>query len=132
MPLLTLPAIFDPNTNTAVAESMAIARYLDATYPDTPRLITIETDALHAAFNDMFHAKVLVPLLLLCIVSTHAQLRPRSQEYFRTTREVWLGNSRLEELSPQGSEKRAVTFAAVEKVFAVLTGWLAFHRRRCI
>ena len=30
----------------------------------------------------------------------------------------------MEELSPQGSEKRAVTFAAVEKVFAVLTGWL--------
>ncbi|RDB26472.1 Glutathione S-transferase-like protein ustS [Hypsizygus marmoreus] len=35
-PNYTLPAIYDPTTGTALAESIAIAEYLDKTYPDTP------------------------------------------------------------------------------------------------
>ena len=48
-PMYTLLAIFDPNTSTALADSDAITRYLDATYPDTPRVIPEGTEAFHAA-----------------------------------------------------------------------------------
>ena len=44
-PKYTVPAIYDPSTKTAVSDSVAIAQYLDATYPDTPRVIPEGTEA---------------------------------------------------------------------------------------
>ena len=102
---------------------MAIARYLDVTYPDTPRLIPASADALQAAFNDTFRSQAVIPLLMLCIVPSHSQLLPRSQVYFRKTREAWFG-AKLEDMAPHGSAKRAEHFATVEKAFAAIAGWL--------
>ena len=122
-PLYTLPAIFDPNTNKALAESTVIARYLDATYPDTSRLIPAEADAFHAAFNDIFQAQILMQLITLCVLPTYKQLLPRSQEYFRRTRETWFG-AKLEEIAPEGSLRCTESFAAIEKAFASMSEWL--------
>lgn len=43
----TLPAIYDPKTKRFVAESAAIAAYLDDTYPATPAVMPKETRAFH-------------------------------------------------------------------------------------
>lgn len=121
-PKYTLPVIFDPNTRTAVSESAAIARYLDKTYPDTPALIPPETDALHAAFLHTFAAlaKNLLPVM---VRATSVQLNPRSEEYFRTTREAMFG-AKMEEVAPVGSEKRAEYWTGVEKVLHLFAEWL--------
>ena len=98
LPQYTLPAIYDPNTKTAVSESAVIARYLDKTYPDKPTLIPSEADALHAAFNAAFGAALVPDLLQIMLPASHAQLRAKSDKYFRTTREAFFG-AKLEEFA---------------------------------
>ncbi|KAI0766382.1 hypothetical protein BD413DRAFT_636143 [Trametes elegans] len=122
-PLYTLPAILDPNTGTALTESAAIARYLDRTYPDAPRLLPAETDALHAAFNVGFRSVLLDDLCPITIPATADILPPRSAAYFRATREVAFG-AKLTELAPAGSEKRAKHWAGVKGAFDQYAKWL--------
>ncbi|KAI0632208.1 hypothetical protein C8Q77DRAFT_1059646 [Trametes polyzona] len=121
-PHYTLPAIYDPNTKAALAESSAIVRYLDKTYPDTPRLVPAETDALHAAFNYAFRAPLMADLMPVIIPETCVRLLPRSEAYFRRTREVYFG-AKLEELAPPGP-KREQHWAAVRKAFSTFANWL--------
>ena len=76
----------------------AIARYLDKTYPDTPRLIPPEADALTAAFEDAFWrafpreslGPIVYPAAFKC-------LREKSRPFFRETREKIFGK-KLEEI----------------------------------
>ncbi|KAG9308897.1 hypothetical protein JVU11DRAFT_11357 [Chiua virens] len=42
----TLPAIEDPNTGAVIVDSLAIATYLDETYPETPKLMSPAARAL--------------------------------------------------------------------------------------
>ncbi|KAI0647968.1 hypothetical protein C8Q79DRAFT_925005 [Trametes meyenii] len=123
-PLYTLPAIYDPNTKTALAESFAIARYLDKTYPDTPRLIPEGTDALHVAFTHAFRAVLYDDLMPITIPASADYLRPRSEAYFRSTREVAFGGD-LRQLAPAGSEKRAERWKGIKKAFATYAQWIA-------
>ena len=62
-------------------------------------------------------------MLPLALPPTCAQLPPRSQEYFRRTREEWFGKP-LEELAPEGSAKRVECLEGVEKAFAGFAKWL--------
>ncbi|RPD62493.1 hypothetical protein L226DRAFT_504141 [Lentinus tigrinus ALCF2SS1-7] len=122
-PLYTLPVIYDPNTKTAVSESATIARYLDRTYPDTPRLIPAEADALVSAFIDAFWAALdwqFEPIILPVETSI---LRPASRPYFRETREKKLG-CKLEEAAPPGSAKHAQCWEGVQKGVHKMAGWL--------
>ncbi|CDO76080.1 hypothetical protein BN946_scf184649.g6 [Trametes cinnabarina] len=121
-PKYTLPAIYDPNTKTALSESAAIVRYLDRTYPDTPRLIPYETDALHAAFHHAVHSSVLPGLRKIVIPETAKRLLPRSEAYFRATREVLFG-SKLEEISPPGP-KRDAYWTDFKAGLQLLSQWL--------
>ena len=124
-PLYTLPAIYDPNHNIAVADSAAIARYLDRTYPRVgPTLIPHEIDALHTAFQDAF-ASTGFPrhLARLIMASICAILNPRGEEYFRRTREEMFGS--LEALAPAESEKRAEHWEGAEKAFGTIARWFA-------
>lgn len=93
----TLPVIYDPNTKKAVEDSAKIAKYLDEAYPDTPRLFPAGTDAFQAVFHDFIWSQVGIPLFMLVILDSFNSLLPRSQEYFRSTREKRFGN-KLEEL----------------------------------
>ncbi|KAI0372258.1 hypothetical protein BV20DRAFT_940572 [Pilatotrama ljubarskyi] len=121
-PLYTLPAIYDPNTKTALAESAAIVRYLDKTYPDTPRLIPAGTDALHAAFNQAFRSVLGEDLHYSLVAAVANSLPPRSEAYFRTTREARFG-VKLEELAPPGP-KREKHWSGVQHAFHTYAQWL--------
>ncbi|KAI0826891.1 hypothetical protein BC628DRAFT_1338719 [Trametes gibbosa] len=122
-PYYTLPAIYDPNTKTALVESAAIVRYLDKTYPNVgPRLVPADTDALHVAFNYAFRAALMSDVGFILIPATVLRLGPRSEPYFRSTREVAFGG-KLEELAPPG-EKRENHWAGVQKAFSTYASWL--------
>ncbi|KAI0720565.1 hypothetical protein C8T65DRAFT_735893 [Cerioporus squamosus] len=123
-PLYTLPAIYDPNSRTAVADSVAIARYLDRMYPSSgPMLIPRETDALHMAFIHAFRDAYMPDAAQLVLPATCAQLNPRSEAYFRRTREEWF-NAKLEDFAPAGSEKRAQHWKGVEEALHTVKEWL--------
>ena len=124
-PRYTLPAIYDPNTKAAVSESAAIVRYLEKTYPIfKPTLIPREADALHAAFNVAFVTTLIPDLLQIMLPPTNAQLNPRSEEYFRRTREAAYG-AKLEDWTPVGSEIREKRWKGVEKALATFAQWLS-------
>lgn len=98
-PHYTLPAIYDPNTDTGIADSYHIARYLDKTYPDTPRVIPQGTEVLQnvSIFN---HCLGPTPVWYMIILPSHAILTPRSAEYMRRTREEMFGR-KLEDMVPK-------------------------------
>ncbi|KAI0335814.1 hypothetical protein GY45DRAFT_1316548 [Cubamyces sp. BRFM 1775] len=122
-PYYTVPAIYDPNTQTALAESSAIARYLDRAYPDTPRLIPAETDALHAAFDDALHAAILDGIARAMLHETAKHLHPRSEAHFKRSREAAFNVKDLAELAPPGP-KRDEAWAAVKRGLSTFAGWM--------
>ncbi|OJT08102.1 hypothetical protein TRAPUB_1037 [Trametes pubescens] len=121
-PQYTIPTIYDPNTKTVLADSALIVRYLDKTYPDTPRLIPAGTDALHAAFTQAFRSVLVEDLFPITVPATADHLPPRSEAYFRATREVLFGVP-LQELSPPGP-KREKHWAGLQKAFGTYAQWL--------
>ncbi|KAF8625608.1 hypothetical protein AX17_006794 [Amanita inopinata Kibby_2008] len=105
-PLYTLPAIYDPNTQTAIADSYHIARYLDKTYPNTPRVIPEGTEVFqifplfpHVMGSNLAFWSFTVP-------ATYAVLNPQSLEYFRRTREAMFGKE-IEDMELKGAEAEA-------------------------
>ncbi|KAI0667609.1 hypothetical protein C8Q78DRAFT_1081920 [Trametes maxima] len=122
-PYYTLPAIYDPNTKTAVVDSFEIARYLDKTYPDTPRLIPAGTDALHVAFIHAWRGLLMNDLGPLVIPAVANSLRSRSEVYFRATREVMFGGD-LEKLAPAGSAKRVEHWKGIKNGLDTLAQWI--------
>ncbi|KAJ6520476.1 hypothetical protein C8R45DRAFT_61681 [Mycena sanguinolenta] len=118
----TLPVIYDPSTDTVVSDSIEIARYLDATYPDTPRLIPEGTAAFHYAFTEAFEA-TLPPFLVYALPASLPFLNSASQDYFRRTREELFGGRRLEDVTPTGHE-HAVMWKKVEDAFGRIDGWI--------
>ncbi|KAJ6530975.1 hypothetical protein DFH09DRAFT_1409652 [Mycena vulgaris] len=71
-----------------------IALYLDATYPDTPRLMPVGTIGLHRAFEDARNAAI-TPVYPFALPPSNARLNPASEA------------SPFENLVPTG-EKQAV------------------------
>lgn len=96
----TFPVIYDPSTKALISDSATIARYLDEKFPNTPKLIPAETDMLHASFDAAFMSTLLFKWLYLFIPALNSQLSPKSQEYFRSTREAVFG--KLEDMAPVG------------------------------
>ncbi|KJA18771.1 hypothetical protein HYPSUDRAFT_917542 [Hypholoma sublateritium FD-334 SS-4] len=82
-PKYTLPAIHDPSTGVYLADSFAIAEYLEKTYPDTPRLFPGNSAGLQATID--------------------AALHPRSAAFFRSAREIDFGMP-LDDVLPKGDE----------------------------
>lgn len=103
-PLYTVPVIYDPSTQTVVEDSWKIARYLDKTYPDTPRVIPENTGGLQAAYMSAFENAVSGHLYDLVVLAACNNLNPRSEEFFRTTREKSEGK-KLEDIAPPGEER---------------------------
>ncbi|KAJ7919381.1 hypothetical protein B0H13DRAFT_252548 [Mycena leptocephala] len=118
----TLPVIYDPATDTVVSDSIEIARYLDATYPDTPRLIPEGTAAFHYAFTDAF-AATLPPFLAYALPASLAFLNPASQDYFRQTRQQLFGGRRLEDVTPTG-DAHVVMWKKFEDAFGQIDNWI--------
>ncbi|KAK7690190.1 hypothetical protein QCA50_006841 [Cerrena zonata] len=120
-PHYTFPVIYDPNTKTVVEDSLNIARYLDKTYPDTPRLFPDNTHVLQNAFLAASGSAVMMPLFTVVILATCNNLNPRSEEYFRRTREVSFSKA-LEDFVPAG-EEGAKRWKEVEEGFDKIASW---------
>ncbi|KAI0030126.1 hypothetical protein K488DRAFT_54903 [Vararia minispora EC-137] len=121
--LYTLPAIIDPNTGAAIADSYAIAQYLEKQYPTsgTSPLFAPNTRALQLGFRDAFDQRVrqgsLVPLQLL---ANTQQMNESSGVFFRRTREKMYGMT-LEELAPEGPKRAALIRGVLDGLHVVGT-----------
>ncbi|KAF5341608.1 hypothetical protein D9758_014085 [Tetrapyrgos nigripes] len=120
-PWYTLPAIVDPSTGVALADSFAIAEYLDKTYPDKPLLMPSHTKALQTAFNEavLAHVRPIFPFVLIKFCGL---VHPVSEEYFRRTRIVLFGKS-VDEMVPQG-ENAKEEWKKLEEGFGKIAGWM--------
>ncbi|KAK0433097.1 hypothetical protein EV421DRAFT_2023668 [Armillaria borealis] len=120
-PYYTLPLLRDSSTGAIISESAAIVEYLDATYPDTPRVIPPGTRALHAAFIAAFESqmKAIGPF---CEPAVNAILSPRSEAFFRKTREE---SSRvtIEDMILHG-EHRSSQLAVVKDDLGKVDKWM--------
>lgn len=74
----TLPVIQDPNTKAVIADSDAIAKYLEETYPHAPPLFPNGTRAFQCAFFQLARPAIQPAVLHLVIPHVWALLRPRS------------------------------------------------------
>ncbi|KAH8090983.1 hypothetical protein BXZ70DRAFT_1002005 [Cristinia sonorae] len=119
-PYYTLPVIFDPATNTAVADATTIADYLDKTYP-SKLLFPPGTRGLFGAFDALSSSIVMSPLFLLVVLPTCHVLNPISFEYFYSTRTTLLGT--LEEVAPDGAEKTEKLWNELEAGLAKTASW---------
>ncbi|PSR72279.1 hypothetical protein PHLCEN_2v11871 [Hermanssonia centrifuga] len=116
-PLYTLPVIYDPSTQSAISDSMRIVKYLDKTYPNTPRLFPAGTLALHETFQSAWY-RVRGPLWTVVVCSVCYCLNERSQIRYRTIVENATGK-KLEDIR---GEKE---WEATEEAFGNLDKWLS-------
>ncbi|KAL1705806.1 hypothetical protein EV121DRAFT_258104 [Schizophyllum commune] len=93
LPEYTVPVIVDPNTGAVVSDSILIAAYLDATYPNRPRILPEGTTALQRVFADDFGMRVTQPLIQWTSLTAMRVFTKRTVEYIRRTREPLLGMS---------------------------------------
>ncbi|EEB97757.1 hypothetical protein MPER_02854, partial [Moniliophthora perniciosa FA553] len=101
---------------------IAPARYLDRTYPDTPRVIAPGTRALQAAFIDNLMSNKVSTLFQFLMPKAADSFNKRSEDYFRRTRLEIFGIN-LEDMYPRG-EKAEEAFKKAEADFGVINGWL--------
>ncbi|KAJ7174110.1 hypothetical protein C8R43DRAFT_977118 [Mycena crocata] len=121
-PHYTLPVIQDTSTGAVISDSTKIAEYLDATYPDTPRLMPKGTIALHRAFEETAQSLLVPALYPYCLPGTTATLNPVSAAYFRTTREALIGKT-MEDMQPKG-EDHVVLWQKLQDAFGKVDGWV--------
>ena len=90
-----------------VADSWAIAQYLDRTYPDRAPLFRTYGEYVAARFFDRWIFRDVVPHMYHCYVLDNYNLaRPEDREYLRESRERrFLGGRKLEDVV-KGREKR--------------------------
>ncbi|CAG7855051.1 SubName: Full=Uncharacterized protein {ECO:0000313/EMBL:CCA75648.1} [Serendipita indica DSM 11827] len=84
LPVISVPSE-DGGPPSVIADSINIAIFLDAEYPDTPRVLPPNTRALQIAF------------------AKRSTLDPRGAEYYKSTREKWF-NIQLDEYYPRSPE----------------------------
>jgi len=93
----TVPLLKDGDR--LVSDSFAIALYLDQAYPDRPSLFKGEGGRATARFVEGFAQTVIHPAVTgIAVLNIHDMLDPVDQDYFRVSREKWLGRS-LEEVT---------------------------------
>lgn len=99
----TVPAIHHLPTNTYMMDSANIQPFIESTYPDPPVPLTSELGREIEA-----RARACAgPTFLMSTMAHEPQiLSPRSQEYFRRTREQYLGHA-LEDLLEGDKEDKA-------------------------
>lgn len=110
----TFPVIYDPNTDRVIEDSSNIARYLEKTYPDTPRLFPKGSNALQRAFEAAMGEIVNPPTFMIYIHATAANLFEPSQKYFKETRDG---------LFPAPEENES-NWKKSEEAFKLVSSWL--------
>ncbi|KAG0708474.1 hypothetical protein DFH29DRAFT_892791 [Suillus ampliporus] len=91
----TLPVIKDPNTGFVVADSLAIAEYLDKTYPEKP-IMPRGAEALIGLFEPAYCSVAYGKAVDFILEKTLEILNDSSREYFIQTRLELLGEMRWE------------------------------------
>jgi glutathione S-transferase len=98
-----VPVLVD--NGKVIADSTAIAEYLEAHYVNGPGLFGCEGGEAHTRFIVAWVDTVLQPCLLPALVmDVLAQVKPEAAEYFRLSREARLGMS-LEQASENRMER---------------------------
>jgi glutathione S-transferase len=108
----TIPVIRDGDT--VVADSFAIALYLDDAYPERPSLFGGEGGKAMARFIERWSQLTIHPYLgAAALTDIHARLAPPDQAYFRDSREKRYGKP-LEEVSAPREAELAAFRASLE------------------
>jgi len=102
-PKYTVPAIQHVPTNTYIMDSLAIAQFLESTYPDPSVPLMSDLGQEIAATARAVVGSTLSASLMPREIGI---LLPRSQEYFRRTREASLGHPLEDLLDPEKEEQR--------------------------
>ncbi|KAG2358456.1 hypothetical protein BDR07DRAFT_1473112 [Suillus spraguei] len=105
-PVCTLPVIMDPNTNRLIADSFAIAQYLDEQYPDTPKVLPNNTAALIHIFHTAFFEAIKGAMMVACFKGAQ-KLNPKSKEYYIRHREEQFGIPWEQFATPEKTRNRS-------------------------
>ncbi|KAJ3510371.1 hypothetical protein NLJ89_g4711 [Agrocybe chaxingu] len=100
-PKYTLPSIHDTSTGAKVTDSLAIADYLEKTYPDAPTIFPGNTRATQGALE--FPASITTHSFALPYIMG-GFISSRSEHKIRSIMEPMLGK-RIEDLLPAGEER---------------------------
>ncbi|KJA29515.1 hypothetical protein HYPSUDRAFT_211357 [Hypholoma sublateritium FD-334 SS-4] len=122
-PAYLLPVIHDTATGVSVADSFAIAEYLERTYPAAQRLFPHNTAALQSLVDGATFDGVIQSVLRFTVLDRYLVLRPVGKDYFRRTREAEFGMP-LEDIAPKGNDAVA-EWAKVEAAFGAIAAWYA-------
>lgn len=115
----TVPVIRDGDR--VVADSFAIALYLEEAYPDRPTLFGGPGGEAMARFIERWSQLTLHPYLgAAALTDIHARLAPKDQAYFRENREQRYGKT-LEDVSAGRDAGRAAFRASLEPLRSMLT-----------
>ncbi|KAF7365393.1 GST N-terminal domain-containing protein [Mycena venus] len=120
-PYYSLPVIEDPKTGAVISDSARIAEYLDATYPDTPKVVPEGTHVLQKTFMAAYD-NATGPLISYIMPAIAKILRPKSEEYFVRTREASF-KKKLTDMWPTGEEHEKA-WKEVEAGFGKVDRWL--------
>jgi glutathione S-transferase len=121
-PYYSVPAILDDHEGdeppTAVADSFEIAKYLDARYPETKRIIPegAEAEEFQNDFVQAFRKLVVFPFARVYFPHVAAILKPASKEYFSTkTAGLIFGPIPLEEILVKSAEEEAKLWSTFQE-----------------
>ncbi|KZV91645.1 hypothetical protein EXIGLDRAFT_769692 [Exidia glandulosa HHB12029] len=118
-PVIAISSPDGSSPSKLIEESDAIAEYLDAAYPDTPKLFPTGTRALQAAFGQFFLSEVMMPTSAVLVPGLVAILDEVNAKYVEDTRMRWYG-APVSTWAPLGSEKRAGVWKAAEEAWGKL------------
>ncbi|KAI5834258.1 hypothetical protein K523DRAFT_294171 [Schizophyllum commune Tattone D] len=121
-PLYTVPVIQDPSTGRVVSDGPKIAKYLDGTYPETPKLFPSGTEAKQTEVLTQLIQAAGPSMRPLVVPSTFDILNEVAKPYFRETREKMFG-CKLEEIAAKG-EAREASLQKLRGAFEVFVGRL--------
>lgn len=120
-PFYCVPIIEDSSTGAVVSESALIAEYLDAAYPDTPKLFPPGTAPLQHAFIDA-QRDILAGLWPFTVSVSYNHLNPRSKAHYGGKMQAYFNISRMEDLVPEGEEREAL-WAKARAGFEKVDSW---------
>ncbi|WP_262693093.1 glutathione S-transferase N-terminal domain-containing protein [Kordiimonas aquimaris] len=102
-----------------VSESLDIARYLDATFPEKPLFESPLAAEQAVILNNWMDQNILMPVFMMIVADIHDTLDAESQVYFRETREPRIGCT-IESTRSARDERRESFKASLAPIEAIL------------